>query len=75
MMATRVAVSEGFVKVTEGAVVSVPAPVEKGHTKLLARGKPPTRLCAAVVIVAVKVVLAAKLPPVGANIAMLLIGS
>ena len=75
MAATRVAVSTGFVEVTEGAVVSAPALVVKVHTKLLASGKPPTRLCAAVVIVAVKVVLAAKLPPVGANIAMLLIES
>jgi len=31
LVATRVAVSEGFVKVTEGAVVSVPAPVVKVH--------------------------------------------
>ena len=31
LVATGVAVSEGFVKVMEGAVVSVPAPVVKVH--------------------------------------------
>lgn len=74
LVATPEAALAGFVELTNGAVVSVPAPVVKVHTKLLASGTSAT-LCAAVVILAVKAVLVAKVPPMGAKIAVLLVAS
>jgi hypothetical protein len=64
-----VAAFKGFVEITVGAVVSAVAPVVKVQTKLLAN-EVPDRSLAPVVIVAVKVVLAARLA-VGAKIAIL----
>ena len=42
---------------------------------MVASGNSPGKLCAAVVIVAVKVVLAAKTPPFGVKVAMKLVES
>jgi hypothetical protein len=74
LVATPTAASTGFVELTNGAVVSVLAPVVKVHVKLLASGKR-AALSAAVVIVAVNKVLVAKIPPVGEKIAVLLVAS
>ena len=74
LVPAAIEVSTGFVEVTRGAVVFVLAPVVKVQKWLLARGES-AALRAAVVSVAVKVVLDAKLPAVGAKTARLLIAS
>jgi hypothetical protein len=66
-----VAALAGFVELTVGAVASETALVVKAQTKLLAKESPPRSLVP-VVIVAVKVVLAARLAA-GANVAILLV--
>jgi hypothetical protein len=66
-----VAALAGFVELTVGAVVSETALVVKAQTKLLAK-ELPARSLVPVVIVAVKVVLAARLAA-GANVAILLV--
>ncbi|GMU35413.1 MAG: hypothetical protein AMXMBFR20_32850 [Planctomycetia bacterium] len=70
LIATPVATLTGIVELTTGAVVSGAVPVEKLHTKLLGRAFP-ARSFAPIVIVAVKVVPAARLL-VGVKVAMLL---
>ncbi|GMU35412.1 MAG: hypothetical protein AMXMBFR20_32840 [Planctomycetia bacterium] len=70
LIATPVAALTGNVELTMGAVVSAAVPVEKLHTKLLASALP-AKSFAPIVIVAVKVVPAARLL-VGVKVAALL---
>jgi hypothetical protein len=67
LMGTPVAPLAGTVEITVGFVLSAAAPVVKVQTKLLASAFP-ERSCAAVVIVAVNRVLAAR-AVVGVNVA------